>query len=154
GGPGAFQCRYQFRAAEIHPQHAAISSLAPFLGTRGGGHQLRGASADDRQDLWHLPPAAQSLAAQLRRDRREAAAGNRPAVPLSIHAQVALRRLGIAPGRDARVPVRFGAVESATAATALLIEGTADAPAGHALVRFNLIATGHVPGCACCLPRG
>jgi len=50
---------------------------------------------------------------------------------------------------DARIPVRFAA---AGEGAALLVEG--DAPAtGQAVARFTLAATGHAPGCACCLPR-
>lgn len=55
---------------------------------------------------------------------------------------------------DARIPVRFGALETATAATALLVEGKRMVPEGFAVARFELVPTGHVFGCACCLPRG
>ena len=50
--------------------------------------------------------------------------------------------------------MRFGTLETATAATALLVEGKRMVPEGCAVARFELAPTGHVFGCACCLPRG
>jgi hypothetical protein len=56
---------------------------------------------------------------------------------------------------DARVPVRFAAPDQVGADDALLIEGGAPAPSGHAVARFVLPeAPTHPIGCACCLPRG
>ena len=55
---------------------------------------------------------------------------------------------------DARVPVRFDLPETIGTEYALLVEGIGQAPADHPVARFDLPATGHVTGCACCLPRG
>ena len=55
---------------------------------------------------------------------------------------------------DGRIPVRFGALDTATDRTALLVEGKRMVPEGRAVARFELAPTGHVFGCACCLPRG
>jgi hypothetical protein len=57
---------------------------------------------------------------------------------------------------DDRVPVRFGSGEAAGQGEALLIEGDAAAPDGHAVARFKLAPglIGHPFGCACCTPRG
>lgn len=60
---------------------------------------------------------------------------------------------------DARVPVRFAAPDQpgdqAGPEDALLIEGDAPAPPGHAMARFVLPEKpAHPIGCACCLPRG
>ncbi len=68
----------------------------------------------------------------------------------------------MAPFIDARVPVRLGSpqgsaegiAEEITVGCALLIEGSAPAPSGHPVARFVLPVSGHVVGCACCLPRG
>ena len=57
---------------------------------------------------------------------------------------------------DDRVPVRFGSAEGAGRDDALLVEGDAVVPAGHAVARFKLAPglIGHPFGCACCVPRG
>jgi hypothetical protein len=57
---------------------------------------------------------------------------------------------------DDRVPVRFGSVDAAGPDAALLVEGDAVVPAGHAVVQIRLGPglTGHPFGCACCVPRG
>lgn len=55
---------------------------------------------------------------------------------------------------DARVPVCVGRPDTIAAGDAVLIEGTAHGPAGHPVARFTLPVTGHISGCACCLPRG
>lgn len=55
---------------------------------------------------------------------------------------------------DSRIPVRFGARETATPSTALLIEGEGPTPSGGAEARFTLRSKDHIFGCACCLPRG
>ena len=54
------------------------------------------------------------------------------------------------------VPVRFGAADTAATDEALLVEGEAAVPAGHAVARFRLAPrlSGHPAGCACCSPRG
>jgi hypothetical protein len=52
---------------------------------------------------------------------------------------------------DARVPVRMGAIASAGAAEALLIEGDQAAPDGVPFERFA--AVGHGADCVCCAPR-
>jgi len=55
---------------------------------------------------------------------------------------------------DARLPVRFGSVEEASADEALLIEGNLPAPTSRAAERFTISAnTSHPAGCACCAPR-
>jgi hypothetical protein len=57
---------------------------------------------------------------------------------------------------DDRVPVRFGSADTAGPHDALLVEGEALVPAGHAVARFRLSPglAGHRLGCACCTPRG
>jgi hypothetical protein len=57
---------------------------------------------------------------------------------------------------DARVPVRFGAVDTVGPDEALLVEGDGVVPVGHAVARFRLAPgmSGHPVGCACCAPRG
>jgi hypothetical protein len=57
---------------------------------------------------------------------------------------------------DERVPVRFGSGDTAGQDEALLIEGNATVPTGHAEARFRLASglIGHPYGCACCTPRG
>jgi hypothetical protein len=57
---------------------------------------------------------------------------------------------------DDRVPVRFGSGEAAELDAALLVEGDAPVPPGHAVGRFRLTPSliGHPFGCACCTPRG
>jgi len=54
---------------------------------------------------------------------------------------------------DARVPVRFGVIDPE--AVALVADGLPDPPA-RAVWRFTpeRASLGHVPGCACCAPRG
>ena len=54
---------------------------------------------------------------------------------------------------NGRVMVRFGLPEAGEAA---LVEGDAPAPPGQPTARFRLKPglAGHVPGCACCVPRG
>ncbi len=52
--------------------------------------------------------------------------------------------------RDSRVEVRFAG--AAQAGAAALIEGAG--PTAGPVAHFALTATLHVPGCACCLPRG
>src|SRR4051812_17650202 len=54
---------------------------------------------------------------------------------------------------DERVPVRFG---PPGAGEAVLVEGEAAAPPGRPSARFRPAPAlaGHVPGCACCVPRG
>lgn len=51
-----------------------------------------------------------------------------------------------------RVPVGFGPPQPGEA---LLVEGEAAAPSGHAVARFRLAPglAGHPLGCACCTPR-
>ena len=53
---------------------------------------------------------------------------------------------------DGRLPVRFGQPRPGEAA---LIEGVGAAPVGRAVAHFRLSPArrGHVPGCACCVPR-
>jgi hypothetical protein len=57
---------------------------------------------------------------------------------------------------DDRVPVRFGSGDAAGPDDALLVEGDATVPDGHAVARFRLAPglIGHPFGCACCTPRG
>lgn len=57
---------------------------------------------------------------------------------------------------DDRVPVRFASADAAARDEALLVEGEAPMPAGHAVARFRLAPglIGHPVGCACCTPRG
>jgi hypothetical protein len=56
---------------------------------------------------------------------------------------------------DARVPVVFGRLDEAGADDAVLIEGDAPAPGVAAVLRFMPgTDSGHVAGCACCVPRG
>ena len=54
------------------------------------------------------------------------------------------------------MPVRFGTADTAEPYDALLVEGEALVPAGHAVARFRLSPglAGHRLGCACCTPRG
>jgi hypothetical protein len=55
---------------------------------------------------------------------------------------------------DARVPVLFGSVEDARPDDALLIDGDAEAPAGHVVARLSGDGSAaHVAGCVCCVPR-
>jgi hypothetical protein len=60
------------------------------------------------------------------------------------------------PASDDRVPVRLDNAMAAAPEDALLIEGVAPAPDGHAVARFRLLSrpSGHPPGCNCCAPRG
>jgi hypothetical protein len=60
------------------------------------------------------------------------------------------------PASDDRVPVRLDDALAAAPEDALLIEGMAPAPDGHAVARFRLALgpSGHPPGCACCIQRG
>jgi hypothetical protein len=57
---------------------------------------------------------------------------------------------------DDSVPVRFGSGDAAGPDAALLVEGDAPVPPGHAVARFRLTPSliGHPFGCACCTPRG
>jgi hypothetical protein len=57
---------------------------------------------------------------------------------------------------DDRVPVRFGSAVTAGPHDALLVEGEALVPAGHAVARFRVSIglPGHRLGCPCCTPRG
>jgi hypothetical protein len=57
---------------------------------------------------------------------------------------------------DDRLPVLFGSGDTAGQDAALLIEGDAAVPDGHAATRFRLAPglIGHPFGCACCTPRG
>ncbi len=55
---------------------------------------------------------------------------------------------------DARVPVRLGSTADAAEGDALLLEeGAPDAPCGYPAERFAAAASGHAPGCACCVAR-
>jgi hypothetical protein len=56
---------------------------------------------------------------------------------------------------DPRIPVcLLGPGEAPPPGAAVLAEGEPPAePAGHAAARFDLPATGHAIGCACCAPR-
>jgi hypothetical protein len=55
---------------------------------------------------------------------------------------------------DARIPVVFAPAAAAGSGDALLIEGDGAAPEGVPVARFSIARRGHVPGCACCAPRG
>ena len=55
---------------------------------------------------------------------------------------------------DARIPVVFAPAAMAGRGDAVLIEGDGAAPEGVAVARFSIARPGHVPGCACCAPRG
>jgi hypothetical protein len=57
---------------------------------------------------------------------------------------------------DDRVPVRFGSADTAGPCDALLVEGEAPVPAGHAMAWFRVSTglPGHCLGCPCCTPRG
>lgn len=57
---------------------------------------------------------------------------------------------------DDRVPVRFGPADTAGPHEALLVEGEALTPAGHATAQFKVSIgrAGHRLGCPCCTPRG
>jgi hypothetical protein len=56
---------------------------------------------------------------------------------------------------DARVPVVFGQLDEAGVDDAVLIEGDAPVPGVGAVLRLMPGPdSGHVPGCACCVPRG
>ncbi len=58
---------------------------------------------------------------------------------------------------DPRIPLRFGGMAQAGAGAALLIEAAEGTPlpaSPAGIARFVLPATAHLPGCACCLPRG
>ena len=50
---------------------------------------------------------------------------------------------------DARLPVRFGALESRRQGEAVLSDG---AEAAAPVAYFEAGAAGHAPGCACCVP--
>ena len=60
------------------------------------------------------------------------------------------------PASDDRMPVRFDNAMAAAPEVALLVEGDAVVPDGHAVARFRLASglSGHPPGCTCCAPRG
>jgi hypothetical protein len=55
---------------------------------------------------------------------------------------------------DGRVLVVFGAIGDAGPDDALLIEGDAAVPSGHAVARFTASRQPHRIGCACCAGRG
>jgi hypothetical protein len=58
--------------------------------------------------------------------------------------------------RDPRIPVRLlGTHEAPPAGAAILAEGEPPPalPPGQPAARFDLPATGHAIGCACCAPR-
>src|SRR4051794_22056487 len=56
---------------------------------------------------------------------------------------------------DARIPVRFGTLQTQVPEAAFLIEGDSPGPLKAPVVRFVLAPDGgHIAGCACCLPRG
>jgi hypothetical protein len=52
--------------------------------------------------------------------------------------------------QDMRIAVRLGS--AAEEGAAALIEGAG--PTAGSVAHFTLPATAHLPGCACCLPRG
>jgi hypothetical protein len=55
---------------------------------------------------------------------------------------------------DARIPVVFAPAATVGSGEAVLIEGDGAAPEGLPVARFSVARPGHVPGCACCAPRG
>lgn len=56
---------------------------------------------------------------------------------------------------DMRIPVFYSPEDDcADGSAAFLVEGARDAPPGAYAVRFALAFPRHVPGCACCAPRG
>jgi hypothetical protein len=56
---------------------------------------------------------------------------------------------------DARLPVRFGTLQTRAKDAALLLEGDAPVPPQVPVARFVLPPDGlHASGCPCCTPRG
>lgn len=54
---------------------------------------------------------------------------------------------------DARIPLRFGARSDAGPTDALLLEGEGPVAVGPPTAWFQLAATDHPAGCACCVQR-
>lgn len=65
-----------------------------------------------------------------------------------------LMSMGMGWNIDARVPVLLGRLVDAEPEDALLVEGpTPEAACGRALAGFELGASEHAAGCACCAPH-